>query len=355
MTDRTVTGTILYPDGSPWASGIVHFSLMEPFSTSIEVFPAKDHTETLDAQGKFTIDLAVPDTGTAHYKIATPDGSSYDVYIASGAATDLQTLLTLASSPVSQTAAQTVIDAHTAAADPHVLYALETMPATQHFGWSAGNGETAIDMVSNSGALQVNKEIRIAAATGVNGCFGARNTDANAMVFACEDTADATNRFRIMQHGDIYWGDGTAAPDIVMLRDSTAHLSIQNIGTNYKTLKITTNQFGAYLQGDGTVSFTAASGFNIAGDYQYMHVYNGADDAILLSSFSMSYIMYGLGIGTTTDGMTAGGSLAIAQDLAHRGSKAGFYNTAPISKPTGVAVSAAGIHGALVSLGLIAA
>jgi len=39
-------------------------------------------------------------------------------------------------------------------------------------------------------------------------------------------------------------------------------------------------------------------------------------------------------IGTTTDGMTANGSIAIAQDLAHRGSYAGFYNTTPIVKPT---------------------
>jgi len=34
-------------------------------------------------------------------------------------------------------------------------------------------------------------------------------------------------------------------------------------------------------------------------------------------------------IGTVTDGMTAAGSLAIAQDLAHRGTKAGFYNGTP--------------------------
>lgn len=33
----------------------------------------------------------------------------------------------------------------------------------------------------------------------------------------------------------------------------------------------------------------------------------------------------------------------------------GFFNTAPVSKPTGVAVDSAGIHAALVTLGLIAA
>lgn len=60
-------------------------------------------------------------------------------------------------------------------------------------------------------------------------------------------------------------------------------------------------------------------------------------------------------IGTTTDGMTAAGSLAIAKDLAHRGTKVGFYNTTPITKQTGVAVTAGAIHAALVALGLIAA
>ncbi len=42
-------------------------------------------------------------------------------------------------------------------------------------------------------------------------------------------------------------------------------------------------------------------------------------------------------VGTTTDGMTAGGSLAIAQDLAHRGTHLGFYNTAPVHKGAHIA------------------
>lgn len=39
-------------------------------------------------------------------------------------------------------------------------------------------------------------------------------------------------------------------------------------------------------------------------------------------------------LGTTADGMTAGGSLAVAGDFAHRGTLAGFFNTTPIAKPT---------------------
>jgi len=47
--------------------------------------------------------------------------------------------------------------------------------------------------------------------------------------------------------------------------------------------------------------------------------------------------------------------LEINDALNHDGSSVGFYGTAPIAKQTGVAVSAAGIHAALVALGLIAA
>jgi hypothetical protein len=47
--------------------------------------------------------------------------------------------------------------------------------------------------------------------------------------------------------------------------------------------------------------------------------------------------------------------LAVVTALHHQGASAGFFGTTPIAKPTGVAVSAAGIHAALVSLGLIAA
>lgn len=41
--------------------------------------------------------------------------------------------------------------------------------------------------------------------------------------------------------------------------------------------------------------------------------------------------------------------------LTHTGTTVGFYSTTPIAKQTGVVVSAAGIHAALVALGLIAA
>ena len=49
------------------------------------------------------------------------------------------------------------------------------------------------------------------------------------------------------------------------------------------------------------------------------------------------------------------GQLDLDGDLNHDGSNVGFYATAPIAKQTGVAVTPAGIHAALVNLGLITA
>jgi hypothetical protein len=119
MPTRTVTGTVRKPDGSAWASDKIHFKLDQAFETSLEVYPQEDHVVTLDAQGAFSITLGVPDTGTAAYVIRTPEGGEYTVNLASGPATDLQTLITIAGSNVPPSAVQVLLDAHVAAADPH--------------------------------------------------------------------------------------------------------------------------------------------------------------------------------------------------------------------------------------------
>jgi len=72
----------------------------------------------------------------------------------------------------------------------------------------------------------------------------------------------------------------------------------------------------------------------------------------------------GVSTGSGESGITLQGCVAGAAGTADRsfqdmievmGNKLSFYNTAPIAQQTGVAVSAAGIHAALVSLGLITA
>ena len=112
MGTRTVTGTVYHLDNSPWDDGEVKFTLLEPFETATETYPRETHTETLDVNGEFSITLAVPDTGTAYYKVELPDGNSYKFYLEAGAATTLESLLTIAGSEVDQDAVQTLIDAN---------------------------------------------------------------------------------------------------------------------------------------------------------------------------------------------------------------------------------------------------
>lgn len=58
---------------------------------------------------------------------------------------------------------------------------------------------------------------------------------------------------------------------------------------------------------------------------------------------------------TDSPGATQSSPLARAQRLGVTGGTVGFYGTTPVTKPTGVPVTAAGVHAALVTLGLISA
>lgn len=58
---------------------------------------------------------------------------------------------------------------------------------------------------------------------------------------------------------------------------------------------------------------------------------------------------------SAADTLKTDDSFHVGATFRHLGSSLGFYNATAVAKPTGVAVSAAGIHAALVSLGLIAA
>ncbi len=110
---RPITGTIYKPDGTAWASGEVRARLVEPFETSTRVYPKTEITITLDANGQIPAgtQLDTPDTGTAHYVITTPDQANYHVYIATGPAVDLVTLLTIAGTQVAASDLQVLLDA----------------------------------------------------------------------------------------------------------------------------------------------------------------------------------------------------------------------------------------------------
>ena len=149
---RTVTGQILYPDGTAWSGGVVKFQLVEGFETSTTVYPKKTHEETLDASGEFTIDLAVPDSGTAWYRITLPDYNVYDVYLEAGAATNLQTLITIATTAEDANDLQTLLDANNVLAITYTDADLE-LTSTHEYVWSDGTVTITLPATTGSGKV----------------------------------------------------------------------------------------------------------------------------------------------------------------------------------------------------------
>jgi hypothetical protein len=94
-------------------------------------------------------------------------------------------------------------------------------------------------------------------------------------------------------------------------------------------------------------SFTNALGWGVE-----WTAYNSSNP-VLGASVEIQYWTAGDMIWMSVDGIVDAASVFVSEELRHTGTKAGFYNTTPITKQTGVAVSAAGIHAALVNLGLI--
>lgn len=110
MTQRTVTGTIRKLDGTAWTGGDVIWTLIDVFVTATETYLPMSQTIQTDAQGQFSQELGVPETGTAHYQVTLPDERIYDMFLASGTTVDLAELITTDQAAVSQNDLQTLLD-----------------------------------------------------------------------------------------------------------------------------------------------------------------------------------------------------------------------------------------------------
>lgn len=134
---------------------------------------------------------------------------------------------------------------------------------------------------------------------------------------------------------------------------SDRQIKIQNASTTGRSIllctTVTGGSFGMYAFGSaytGTIAginkaalsmlYSGGAGFLFNTPYgsQMFSSYLTGASGTAVEGFRLQAGTCNFLIGTTTDGMTASGSLAIAKDLAHRGTKAGFFNTAPVTKPT---------------------
>jgi len=114
MSTRTVTATILQPDGSAWAGTPIVFELLQLFETATEIYPIKTYTKNTDTNGAISITLGVPTNGTAKYRVNLPDGSAYEFNLGAGGTIDLVTIIAAATPYTAPTQLQTLLDSHIA-------------------------------------------------------------------------------------------------------------------------------------------------------------------------------------------------------------------------------------------------
>ena len=93
MNTRTLTGTIYRPSGAAWPSASLVFRLLRRFAVDDGIALPERVTATTASDGTFSVDLAVPDTGTAAYEFTAPAGGSAVFYLESGAPIELAVLL----------------------------------------------------------------------------------------------------------------------------------------------------------------------------------------------------------------------------------------------------------------------
>ena len=96
MTTRTLTGTIKKPNGTVYSNVILTIALRTDIVSSSIFVPKTNISVTTDSNGQFSVDLYVPDTGTAIYEIIFSEGGYRLIFnLGSGSTIDLSELIIL--------------------------------------------------------------------------------------------------------------------------------------------------------------------------------------------------------------------------------------------------------------------
>lgn len=196
MTTRTITGTLLQPDGTAWVLTDVVFTLLAEFVTATETYPIKTSTATTDVAGAFSTTLGVPDQGAAHYRVKLPDRVTHDFYLEDGPAADLVTILTIASASVSQDPVQSLLDSYTTFA---------ITPVTTTYGM---DGTEKYIRCTGAGGFT----ITLPAATGLKVAYAFKSTCTGAVTIegAGSDTIDGQLTRLIYQYENLTVLDAAA-------------------------------------------------------------------------------------------------------------------------------------------------
>ena len=92
MATRSVTGTILKPDGSPWKSATFKFHMLNDAYTlgDVATYPIKVLTATTDSDGLLSVTLAAG--VDVVWEVTGPDDEVFYIYVPEGTATTLEAL-----------------------------------------------------------------------------------------------------------------------------------------------------------------------------------------------------------------------------------------------------------------------
>ena len=132
-------------------------------------------------------------------------------------------------------------------------------------------------------------------------------------------------------------------------------------GTTTTPRILTSDNAGAALSDDkGAIVSNAGSlasqynglGFQLTGGQKWRWTSGIVNEALAGAALRSDTTGYNV---LAFDGGAGAGTMKVRANLALEGGALGFFSATPAAKPTGVAVTAAGIHAALVTLGLIAA
>lgn len=218
-----------------------------------------------------------------------------------------------------------------------------TTPKVQ---WQSDAASNFIDGGYNSGAIS---ETWVSGAAGSNGLRGhlreyvTKSGNTTGVVVLENQSSDAYPADVIMPAGSRV---AAASPVTAYTVSRGARYSNwKATADTYPRVQIDTTTGRVYL-GPGTAALTG-------------YLRSGGDGYLQIQGMHLEFPTdntYDVGIASERPrDVRLGRNLIVGGAIDHDGSTVGFYGTAPIAKQTGVAVSAAGIHAALVALGLIGA
>lgn len=237
---------------------------------------------------------------------------------------------------------------------------LETMITRCHFYGLHGGG---IKLTGNSNACVIRDCLMSNTGLG-SGSLGAIFLDQVDGTNIVGSVIEAWAGYGIYNYGSLHtliegnWFESVVGDSIT---SDTGH-NLKIIGNNVQgAVTFTRAHFAATLAGNnlstGNVTLSTDSEFTTNGCNYFLagNVWAGATLVDNTNSSRDSIVMVG-DRDRSSGGVNSHRGLTILKGpFEHRGDKVGFYGTTAIAKQTGVAVSAAGIHAALVNLGLISA